>query len=65
MGLLLIPQVIGLSAAVRLLETKARHFSEFAGLDFLPSTTDVPAVPHHCSAGITFEVLKLCWTVKQ
>jgi len=34
-------------AAVRLLESKGRHFSEFTVLGFLPSTTDASVVPWH------------------
>jgi hypothetical protein len=36
-------------AAVRLLETEGRHFSEFTVLGFLPSTADAPVVPQHNS----------------
>jgi len=34
-------------AAVRLLESESRHFSEFTVLGFLPSTADASVVPRH------------------
>jgi len=36
-------------AAVRLLESEGRHFSEFTVLGFLPSTADASVVPRHGS----------------
>ena len=47
-------------AAVRLLESEGRHFSEFTVLGFLPSTADASVVPRHGSVhlglGDFFEV---------
>ena len=41
---------IALPAAVRLLESEGRHFSEFTVLGFLPSTAGASVVPQHGSA---------------
>ena len=39
-------------AAVRLLESEGRHFSEFTVLGFLPSTADAFVVPRHDSVNL-------------
>ena len=39
-------------AAVRLLKSEGRHFSEFTVLGFLPSTAGASVVPQHGSASV-------------